>query len=82
MTVWRLYGGTNDVIAPLTPPTGKVTPEYVASLSDGDHRKFNAAGQFFDKGESWSGLGECLEDVAMPAVDGFKAAIDAAKVRP
>jgi aryl-alcohol dehydrogenase-like predicted oxidoreductase len=54
---------------------------YVASLSDSDHRKFNAAGQYFDKGESWSGLGECLEDVAMPAVEGFKKIVAAAKER-
>ena len=34
-----------------------------------------------DKGETWSGLGECLEDVALPAVAGISTAIDAAKAR-
>ena len=53
--------------------TGKVTPEYVAGLADGDHRKFNVGGAAFDKGETWSGLGEDLEGTALPAVDEIKA---------
>lgn len=56
--------------------TGKITPEYVASLSESDHRRFNKAGEAFDKGETWSGLGESLEEVALPAVAELKAAFE------
>ena len=52
--------------------TGKVTKEYVAGLDGGDHRVFNVAGAGFDKGETWSGLGEKLSEVALPAVDELK----------
>jgi len=53
--------------------TGKVTLAYIDSLDASDHRKFNAAGDAFDKGETWSGLGEHLGDVALPAVEELKA---------
>lgn len=52
--------------------TGKVTVEYLAGLDAGDHRKFNTSGAAFDKGETWSGLGEHLSDVALPAVEELK----------
>ena len=42
------------------------------SLSHPDHRKFNVGGAFFDKGETWSGLGECLHEIALPAVERIK----------
>jgi aryl-alcohol dehydrogenase-like predicted oxidoreductase len=48
--------------------TGKIDAAYIDALDAGDHRKFNAAGAAFDKGETWSGLGEHLSDVALPAV--------------
>ena len=52
--------------------TGKVDAAYVDGLDAGDHRKFNVAGAAFDKGETWSGLGEHLADVALPAVARLK----------
>lgn len=61
--------------------TGKCTREYIDGLDAGDHRRFNAAGAFFDKGETWSGLGECLTDVALPAVDELKSVQSAAAAR-
>jgi aryl-alcohol dehydrogenase-like predicted oxidoreductase len=48
--------------------TGKVDAAYLSALDDRDHRKFNVAGASFDKGETWSGLGEHLHDIALPAV--------------
>ncbi|KXS11070.1 aldo/keto reductase [Gonapodya prolifera JEL478] len=48
--------------------TGKITPSYISSLADSDHRTFNKTGQVFDAGETWSGLGHVLEDTALPAV--------------
>ena len=48
--------------------TGKIDAAYIDALDAGDHRKFNAAGAAFDKGETWSGLGQHLSDVALPAV--------------
>ncbi len=54
--------------------TGKVTAEYVAKLDDGDHRKFNTSGAAFDKGETFSGLGEHMETIALPAVEMLKKA--------
>ena len=53
---------------------GKVDEAYLAKLDEGDHRKFNTAGAAFDKGETWSGLGEHLKEVALPAVEQLKAA--------
>lgn len=53
--------------------TGKIDTTYVASLAETDHRTFNKSGAFFDKGETWSGLGEHLEDAAFPAVDAIRA---------
>ena len=52
--------------------TGKVDTAYLEGLEDGDHRKFNVGGAAFDKGETWSGLGEHLHDVALPAVAKLK----------
>ena len=49
-----------------------MTKEYAAGLDAGDHRVFNVAGAGFDKGETWSGLGEKLSEVALPAVDELK----------
>ena len=54
--------------------TGKVDGAYLAKLDEGDHRKFNTSGAAFDKGETWSGLGEHMEDVALPAVEQLKQA--------
>jgi len=61
--------------------TGKVDAAYIAGLDAGDHRKFNVAGAAFDKGETWSGLGEHLMDVALPAVAKLKEAHAAALER-
>lgn len=55
--------------------TGKVDAAYVASLGESDHRTFNKSGAFFDKGETWSGLGEHLEDAAFPAVEAIRLAV-------
>lgn len=55
--------------------TGKIDADYVSKLDDGDHRKFNAAGEIFDKGETWSGLGEHLESHAFPAVAELQAVV-------
>jgi len=52
--------------------TGKVDCEYVTSLPKDDHRTFNRAGEAFDKGETWSGLGEHLEEAAFPAVEAIR----------
>jgi aryl-alcohol dehydrogenase-like predicted oxidoreductase len=60
---------------------GKIDAAYVAALSEGDHRKFNASGAFFDKGETWSGLGEHLHDVALPAVEELKGVTQGALAR-
>merc|ERR1711862_136960 len=46
-----------------------------ASLGEGDHRTFNKSGAFFDKGETWSGLGEHLEDAAFPAVEAIRKVV-------
>ena len=61
--------------------TGKVDAAYLAALEDGDHRKFNVGGAAFDKGETWSGLGEHLHDVALPAVERLKEAAAGALAR-
>ena len=61
--------------------SGKVDAAYVAGLADGDHRKFNAAGAHFDKGETWSGLGERLHDVALPAVAQLQEVAAGARAR-
>ena len=52
----------------------QVDEKYIAGLAEGDHRKFNVAGAAFDKGETWSGLGENLYDAALPAVAKLKTA--------
>ena len=52
--------------------TGKIDETYIRNLDAKDHRKFNAAGAAFDKGETWSGLGEHLTTVALPAVEALK----------
>ncbi len=48
---------------------------HIAALPDTDHRKFNAGGKAFDKGESLSGLGEHLEDAAFPAAARLSALV-------
>jgi aryl-alcohol dehydrogenase-like predicted oxidoreductase len=55
--------------------TGKINAEYLASLAQTDHRTFNKSGDFFDKGETWSGLGEHLENAAFPAVEAIRALV-------
>ena len=60
---------------------GKVDAAYLAALADGDHRRFNVAGAAFDKGETWSGLGEHLHDIALPAVERIKAVAAGALAR-
>lgn len=55
--------------------TGKIDAAYVASLGETDHRVFNKSGECFDKGETWSGLGEHLEDAAFPAVEAIRAVV-------
>merc|ERR1711972_1308074 len=55
--------------------TGKINAEYLASLAETDHRTFNKSGAFFDKGETWSGLGEHLEDAAFPAVEAIRMVV-------
>ncbi|MBC7782995.1 MAG: aldo/keto reductase [Burkholderiales bacterium] len=49
--------------------TGKLKPD--TKYGDDDHRKFNQLGQFFDAGETFSGLGAHLDD-AFAAVDELK----------
>eukprot|EP00958_Prasinococcus_capsulatus_P000096 scaffold3_cov389-Prasinococcus_capsulatus_cf.AAC.17 len=41
--------------------------ERIKGLAADDHRNFNRRGECFDKGETFSGLGEVLEDIALPA---------------
>lgn len=66
---------------PYPPPPAQVDAAYLANLEDGDHRKFNSAGAAFDKGETWSGLGEHMPDVALPAVAELQAVHAAAAGR-
>lgn len=55
--------------------SGKVDSAYVDSLSDKDHRVFNKSGACFDKGETWSGLGEVLESAAFPALEKLRVLV-------
>jgi len=55
--------------------TGKINAAYLSSLAETDHRTFNKSGAFFDKGETWSGLGEHLEGAAFPAVEAIRTLI-------
>lgn len=61
--------------------TGKVDAAYLAALDAGDHRRFNVGGAAFDKGETWSGLGEHLLDVALPAIADLKDVAAGARAR-
>ncbi|KXS10138.1 hypothetical protein M427DRAFT_37787 [Gonapodya prolifera JEL478] len=57
--------------APLTSGllTGKITPSYLSSLANSNHRMINTTGQLFDAGQTSSGLGHFfLEDKALLAV--------------
>jgi aryl-alcohol dehydrogenase-like predicted oxidoreductase len=51
--------------------TGKVTKETV--FADDDHRNFNKHGQFFDVGETFSGVEDF--ELGLKAVDGIKALV-------
>jgi aryl-alcohol dehydrogenase-like predicted oxidoreductase len=54
--------------------TGKITRQ--STFAPDDHRQFNRVGQMFDAGETFSGLGDHLDD-AFAAVEEFKKLVPA-----